>query len=105
RCAEIGRLPEAVLLDAHVAGEFGGTGQRADWPLARDYVRQRASPPLILAGGLSSGNVAEAISAVRPAGVDTASGVESSPGRKDPALVRAFVKAARAAFAAASGRQ
>ena len=55
-------------------------------------------PPLVLAGGLGPGNVAEAIRTVRPAAVDTASGVESSPGRKSEALVKAFVEAAGEAF-------
>jgi phosphoribosylanthranilate isomerase len=55
---------------------------------------------LILAGGLSPGNVAEAIAEVRPFGVDVSSGVEEAPGRKSPALIASFVKAARAAFAA-----
>ena len=57
-----------------------------------------AYPPFILAGGLTPANVAVAIATLHPAGVDTASGVESSPGRKDPRLVEQFVREARAAF-------
>lgn len=97
-CRVAGRLPDAVLLDAAVGQQFGGTGAIADWQVARAYAQLRDVPPLILAGGLTSENVAAAIAAVGPAAVDTASGVESSPGRKDPAKLRAFVQAAREAF-------
>ncbi|MBS0211370.1 MAG: phosphoribosylanthranilate isomerase [Planctomycetes bacterium] len=92
--------PHAVLLDAAAPGEFGGTGVRFDWQLARQFIRRVGSdgPPLILAGGLTAENVAEAIAAVKPWGVDTASGVESSPGHKDPDKVTRFVAAARQAF-------
>jgi phosphoribosylanthranilate isomerase len=71
-----------------------------DWTTARQYAAQSGLPPLVLAGGLTPENVAEAIAAVRPAAVDVASGVESSPGRKDAAAVKAFVQAAGAAFSA-----
>jgi phosphoribosylanthranilate isomerase len=98
RCRELQSLPSLVLLDSLVPGQFGGTGQTADWSAAKEYVAQPGLPPLVLAGGLTADNVAEAIAAVRPAAVDVASGVESSPGRKDPAAVEAFVRAARAAF-------
>jgi len=82
------------LYDALVAG-YGGGGVTAPWPLIAAHARR----PFLLAGGLHPDNVAEAIRATRPAGVDVASGVESSPGRKDPARVRAFVDAARATHA------
>lgn len=78
----------AFLLDAALAGEFGGTGQTTDWPLAEEAVR---SQRIILAGGLTPGNVAEAIATVRPYAVDVASGVESRPGKKDPGKLRAFL--------------
>lgn len=81
-----------ILLDAHVAGQFGGTGQTADWESAAE-VAKRAR--VLLAGGLTPGNVAEAIRRVRPWGVDVASGVESSPGLKDAAKVKAFISAAK----------
>jgi phosphoribosylanthranilate isomerase len=88
-----------VLIDADAAGDFGGTGRRADWArVAQDRSRLNGLP-LILAGGLTPQNVASAIEAVRPDGVDVASGVESQPGRKDAALVEQFVAAARAGFA------
>jgi phosphoribosylanthranilate isomerase len=77
-------------------GPRSGTGQVADWTTARALARQY---PLILAGGLSPANVAEAIAQVRPFGVDVSSGVEESPGRKSPALIESFVSRARAAFA------
>jgi phosphoribosylanthranilate isomerase len=90
-----------ALVDAGGAGvlppgQLGGTGARVDWEALA-----AATPldvPLALAGGLGPGNVAEAIRATGVRAVDTASGVESAPGRKDPAAVRAFVAAARAAL-------
>ena len=85
-----------LLADAKVAGATGGTGVSFDWELVRELARER---PLVLAGGLRPDNVAAAVRAVRPFGVDTASGVESFPGIKDPKLVRAFILAARAADA------
>ncbi|MBC7855442.1 MAG: phosphoribosylanthranilate isomerase [Pirellulaceae bacterium] len=89
--------PFAILLDAHAPGLYGGTGQVLDWKgLARERDKLMGLP-LILAGGLTPENVAEAIRQVRPDAVDTASGVEASPGKKDPAQVRAFVAAAKAA--------
>jgi phosphoribosylanthranilate isomerase len=88
-----------VLLDAHVAGQFGGTGVKVDWTLAQQFVGKPAAPPTVLAGGLTPSNVAEAIVAVRPRAVDTASGVELSPGKKDAAAVQRFVAQARGAFA------
>jgi len=85
-----------LLLDAHAPGEFGGTGRTIDWTLAARVVRE-AERPVVLSGGLHAGNVAEAIAAVRPVAVDTASGVESAPGIKDAGKMRAFVAAVRAA--------
>lgn len=88
----------AVLLDAFQAGTYGGTGHTADWQAAA-ALRRQLEVPVILAGGLTATNVAAAIAAVQPYGVDTASGVESAPGRKDPQQVQAFVAAAREALA------
>jgi phosphoribosylanthranilate isomerase len=88
------RVARAIVLDgAGLAGAFGGAS--FDWSLVK-AARALTSRPLVLAGGLSPENVASAIRAVRPAGVDVASGVESAPGRKDPLLMRAFVRAAQA---------
>lgn len=84
-----------LLLDAHAPGEYGGTGRTIDWSLAARLVPE-AGRPVVLSGGLHAGNVAEAIAAVRPVAVDTASGVESAPGSKDAAKMRAFVAAVRA---------
>lgn len=81
----------AVLLDTHRAGQRGGTGQPFDWTLAEPVAR---AMQVILSGGLRPDNVAAAIAAVRPYGVDASSGVETG-GRKDPAKIRAFVEAAR----------
>lgn len=80
------------LLDAHRPGTSGGTGESFDWELAAG---RRSTVPLILAGGLTPANVAEAIPIVRPFAVDVASGVEASPGIKDPGLMAAFAEAAR----------
>jgi len=102
RCRQLQALPSFVMLDSLVAGEYGGTGKAADWSVAREYVAQSGLPPLVLAGGLTPDNVAEAIAAVRPAAVDVASGVESSPGRKDPAAVAAFVRAAKRLYGGGS---
>jgi phosphoribosylanthranilate isomerase len=75
------------LMDAHVAGQWGGTGERFDWELATEHPRE---PPLVLSGGLDPDNVAEAIALVRPFAVDVASGVELAPGHKDPRKLREF---------------
>jgi phosphoribosylanthranilate isomerase len=83
------------LLDAPAPG-YGGSGLTFDWSLAAAAARRST---VLLAGGLTPANVAAAIRAVRPFAVDVASGVESSPGVKDPALLAAFVAAARAAAA------
>ncbi|HEX6185933.1 MAG TPA: phosphoribosylanthranilate isomerase [Pyrinomonadaceae bacterium] len=87
---------DAVLLDAYVAGEWGGTGHTFDWSLARRT--REAVPRLFLAGGLRPDNVAEAVAAVRPYAVDVCSGVETSPGRKSLPLMRRFVEQVRSVF-------
>ena len=87
---------DAVLLDAYVAGARGGTGHTFDWALAT-LTRERV-PRLFLAGGLTPGNVAAALTAVRPYAVDVCSGVETSPGRKSPELMRRFVEQVRSVF-------
>ena len=79
-----------VLLDAHDPVGRGGTGRTIDWTLAASISRRR---PIVLAGGLHAGNVADAIAAVDPYGVDVSSGVECGPGTKDPAKLRAFFAA------------
>ncbi len=98
-CASAGRSPEVVLIDAHSPGQYGGTGETVSWSRLADYREWLGNIPLILAGGLTPENVAEAIRTVQPYGVDVASGVESSPGVKDPARVREFIASAEAAFA------
>jgi phosphoribosylanthranilate isomerase len=94
RCRSAGWSPAALLVDAYVEGQHGGTGRVAPWQLLADF---RPGVPVILAGGLTPENVAEAIRAVRPYGVDVASGVESAPGRKDPEKVRRFIENVRSA--------
>jgi phosphoribosylanthranilate isomerase len=94
-CAEqLNRTPSAVLIDSFVEGAMGGTGHPAPWHLLADV---KFSMPLILAGGLTPENVTEAIRVVKPWGVDVASGVESSPGRKDHDKLRAFIERAKSA--------
>ena len=84
--------PHACLVDARVEGRYGGTGEKAPWDLVATVCKEFW--PLILSGGLAPDNVAEAIRTVRPFGVEASSGVERSPGRKDPDMVRAFVEQA-----------
>ncbi len=94
---------EALLLDAHRPGTYGGTGRRLDWEsigrrIGGKGIRFEGEPPdregipWILAGGLDPDNVLEAIRLARPHGVDAAGGIESAPGRKDPDRVRRFVE-------------
>ncbi|MEU7897666.1 phosphoribosylanthranilate isomerase [Nonomuraea sp. NPDC049152] len=85
---------DAFLLDAKVDGHFGGTGRRFDWSLLEGVELAR---PLILAGGLDSENVADAVKQTRPYAVDVCSGVESAVGVKSRQKVRAFVENARRA--------
>ena len=79
-----------LLLDAHDAARRGGTGRVVDWDRAAAIARTH---DIILAGGLGPGNVADAVARVRPAGIDVSSGVESSPGIKDPGKLRALFDA------------
>jgi len=98
QCGHVGRMPEWVLLDGYSPDQYGGTGRSPQWDLCQEYRGMKGLPPLVLAGGLTPSNVGDAIRSVRPIAVDTASGVEVSPGRKDPSLVAAFIQAAREAF-------
>ena len=82
------------LLDAHARDAYGGTGTTFDWDLVRGH---REGIPIVLSGGLTPDNVGDAIAAVRPFAVDTASGTEASPGRKDPQKLNAFFRAVSAA--------
>jgi len=92
-------LPEfptdAWLLDAFSPEARGGTGETFNWDLASEAAK--LGKPIFLAGGLTPENVAEAVAKVRPFAVDVSSGVESAPGKKDPAKVRAFIQAAKRA--------
>jgi len=82
----------AFLVDASVKGLYGGSGVTADWDGAAELAKKYQ---LLLAGGLTPENVAEAVGRVKPWGVDVASGVESAPGKKDPSKMKAFVQAVR----------
>ncbi len=96
RARNVNALPAAILVDAHVPGAYGGTGQRAPWELLVGF---DPGVPVILAGGLTPDNVAEAIRLVGPYAVDVASGVESSPGKKDLDKMRRFIGNVREAAA------
>jgi phosphoribosylanthranilate isomerase len=99
RIARLG-FADRILIDSKVGAATGGTGVPFDWASARALF---ASAPngvhLIVAGGLNAENVAHAIAQLKPWGVDVSSGIESSPGRKDPALLARFIQSARAAVA------
>lgn len=105
RLETLGVRLAACLIDARIEGSYGGTGQTADWGLLDREYRCQQWPPMILAGGLTAGNVAEAIHTGRPWGVDVASGVESAPGEKNLALVEQFIKTARQAFDSTATKQ
>lgn len=85
----------ALLLDAYAPGTYGGTGHTIDWNRAAGIIAALAPLPVILSGGLTPENVAQAVRLTHPAGVDVASGVEISPGLKDSAKVAKFVRQAR----------
>lgn len=94
--ADLGDLPAdvRVVLDAHDPVRHGGTGRTIDWARAAIVAAER---PIVLAGGLTPGNVASAVRQVRPFGVDVASGIEDRPGVKSAQAMRAFVAAVREA--------
>jgi len=89
------RFGPRLLIDAYRPGEYGGTGQRADWEIAAKLAQLRS---ILLAGGLTPDNVAEAVRVVNPWGVDISSGVETAPGIKDHDAIRAFVHNAKTAI-------
>ncbi len=97
-CHELGCPPTAVLIDAYKLGIYGGTGKTANWGKVHEFQQHAGNVPVVLSGGLSPENVAEAIERARPAAVDVASGVEVAPGRKDAARIGRFVDAARRAW-------
>jgi phosphoribosylanthranilate isomerase len=84
---------QALLLDTYRKGQVGGTGESFDWRLAR---KAKKYGRIILAGGLTPENVAQAIKAARPDAVDTASGTETAPGKKDSEKLRAFFNTVKA---------
>lgn len=88
------------VVDTYSGAAYGGTGQTADWSLAAEAAK---TAPILLAGGLTPENVGEAIIKVRPYGVDVSSGVETSPGKKDHAKVRAFIQAVKLVSQKADG--
>lgn len=84
---------EWILIDAHVQGQYGGTGVKPDWDLAKRV--KNLGKKIFLAGGLKPDNVQLAIATVQPYAVDVASGVESKPGKKDAAKMEDFVRRAK----------
>jgi phosphoribosylanthranilate isomerase len=90
---------DTIILDSCAGGTFGGTGKPFPWKFAPEFVRHHPRVTVILAGGLTPQNVAEAVRLVRPRGVDVTTGVEASPGRKNASQVRAFIEAVQKASA------
>lgn len=88
------QVADAVVLDAKVAGQLGGTGVTVAWHLLADVLEPWRGAPLVLAGGLTPANVGDAVRALRPEVVDVSSGVEVAPGLKDHERMRAFRRAA-----------
>ena len=86
---------DAILLDAHAPGVYGGTGKTIDWNAAAGFVATHPELPVILAGGITPENAPEARRTVRPAAIDIASGAESAPGIKDLEKVRALLASVR----------
>jgi phosphoribosylanthranilate isomerase len=99
QCRRLGHQPAGLLLDGHAPGQHGGTGRTAPWELLAGF---DPGVPVLLAGGLTPDNVAEAIRTVRPYGVDVASGVEKGLREKDPDRVWRFIDNARSAAAEVS---
>ncbi|MCE9555138.1 MAG: phosphoribosylanthranilate isomerase [Planctomycetes bacterium] len=102
-CKALGSMPAALLADAAAGNSYGGTGRTAAWSelvLPREWLH---GIPLVLAGGLTPENVAKAVDTVQPQSVDTASGVESAPGRKYAPLLKSFVSAAKASLRVDAG--
>ena len=95
------RSGQGLLVDAYSPTEAGGTGEAFDWgrvvPFIQGEVHQRLDTPIILAGGLHPGNVADAVRQVRPYAVDVSSGVEAAKGVKDADKINAFIRAVREA--------
>ncbi|MGJ8672136.1 phosphoribosylanthranilate isomerase [Rubritalea sp.] len=87
----------AILLDAHAPGVYGGTGDTFDWNLASEFIKANPNLPVLLAGGITADNAAEATSVVHPAALDLASGSESAPGIKDFEKIRAIKNAINSA--------
>lgn len=92
-----GVICQRCLIDAYSPHEYGGTGLQVPWNDLHSELQQLSLPPVVLAGGLTSENIAEAIRTAQPEGVDVASGVEASPGVKDLGLVALFLERARSA--------
>ena len=97
----LGAIPDfstdTIILDSGSPAGFGGSGKTFPWKFAWQFAHKHPKLHVILAGGLNPENVAEAVKAVRPRGVDVTTGVEETPGQKDPQRVKQFIEAARSA--------
>jgi phosphoribosylanthranilate isomerase len=94
RVSELSQIADYLLFDTKFGAEIGGTGRPYDWSIAAE-LKGHSQKPVIMAGGLTPKNVAEAIKSARPFGVDVSSGVESSVGIKDYNLVKEFIRQAK----------
>lgn len=105
----LGAIPDfftdTVILDSASSAGFGGTGKVFPWKFAWQFAQKHRELNMILAGGLTADNVAQAVSAVRPRGVDVTSGVEKTAGQKDQNRVKAFIDAARATARSLTARK
>lgn len=97
-CTTLDVTLQAILLDAYQPGTYGGTGHQLDWETLDLQNSTFGGLPIILAGGITDENVIDAITSARPQAIDTASGVESAPGRKDRDKVQRFSERARLTF-------
>lgn len=98
-CTRLQATPEYSLVDARVPGTYGGSGQTVSWEMLSQEYQTDNWPPLIVSGGLTPQNIAEAIHRCHPWGVDVSSGVEKTKAVKDLSLVSEFINSARRAFA------
>ncbi len=96
---------EHILLEPYVAGKYGGTGKTVDWSMAAEIVSELPEKKIFLAGGLNPENASAAVRAVKPFALDASSGLEKSPGIKDPVKIKEFIKVVKNTRIARGGAQ